>query len=78
MSFLGRFLNLSLKHKNARGNHTRANILYGGDKEDRTPDLLHAMQALSLLSYAPVAVLTTINSIEESSGFVKGNFLRKR
>ena len=26
---------------------------FGGDKEDRTPDLLHAMQALSQLSYAP-------------------------
>jgi hypothetical protein len=28
-------------------------FLIGGDKEDRTPDLLHAMQALSQLSYAP-------------------------
>ena len=27
---------------------------YGGDEGDRTPDLLHAMQALSQLSYAPV------------------------
>lgn len=26
---------------------------YGGDEGDRTPDLLHAMQALSQLSYAP-------------------------
>ncbi len=25
----------------------------GGDGEDRTPDLLHAMQALSQLSYVP-------------------------
>jgi hypothetical protein len=25
----------------------------GGDKRDRTADLLHAMQALSQLSYAP-------------------------
>ena len=25
----------------------------GGDKEDRTPDLLNAIQALSQLSYAP-------------------------
>ena len=33
-----------------RGYH----ILYGGDKEDRTPDLLHAMQALSQLSYTPM------------------------
>ena len=28
-------------------------VIGGGDKEDRTPDLLHAMQALSQLSYAP-------------------------
>jgi hypothetical protein len=28
--------------------------VYGGDKGDRTPDLLHAMQALSQLSYAPM------------------------
>ena len=26
---------------------------YGGDKRDRTADLLHAMQALSQLSYTP-------------------------
>ena len=26
----------------------------GGDKEDRTPDLLNAIQALSQLSYAPI------------------------
>ena len=28
--------------------------LIGGDEGDRTPDLLHAMQALSQLSYAPM------------------------
>jgi hypothetical protein len=28
-------------------------ISVGGDKEDRTPDLLLARQALSQLSYAP-------------------------
>ncbi len=27
---------------------------FGGDKQDRTADLLHAMQALSQLSYTPV------------------------
>jgi hypothetical protein len=27
--------------------------LFGGDKQDRTADLLHAMQALSQLSYTP-------------------------
>ena len=31
--------------------------LIGGDKRDRTADLLHAMQALSQLSYTP----TTFN-----------------
>ena len=28
-------------------------MLFGGDKRDRTADLLHAMQALSQLSYTP-------------------------
>ena len=27
--------------------------MFGGDKRDRTADLLHAMQALSQLSYTP-------------------------
>jgi hypothetical protein len=27
--------------------------VFGGDKQDRTADLLHAMQALSQLSYTP-------------------------
>ena len=55
-----------------RGYH----ILYGGDKEDRTPDLLHAMQALSQLSYAPVFALplTTDIIIEDAEQFVKHFF----
>ena len=28
---------------------------FGGAKRDRTADLLHAMQALSQLSYSPIA-----------------------
>jgi hypothetical protein len=28
--------------------------IFGGGKRDRTADLLHAMQALSQLSYTPV------------------------
>ena len=28
--------------------------MLGGDKRDRTADLLHAMQALSQLSYTPI------------------------
>ena len=35
-------------------------ILYGGDKDDRTPDLLHAMQALSQLSYTPMCLVRKI------------------
>ena len=42
-----------------RGYH----ILYGGDKEDRTPDLLHAMQALSQLSYAPILAVEQNNAV---------------
>ena len=34
--------------------HTDACILGGGAKEDRTPDLLRAKQALSQLSYGPI------------------------
>ena len=29
-------------------------VLIGGAKEDRTPDLLNAIQALSQLSYTPI------------------------
>ena len=32
-------------------------IKYGGAKEDRTPDLLRARQALSQLSYGPILVV---------------------
>ena len=32
-------------------------IKYGGAKEDRTPDLLRARQALSQLSYGPITGL---------------------
>ncbi len=34
-------------------NASQAIDLYGGGKRDRTADLLHAMQALSQLSYTP-------------------------
>ena len=33
-------------------------VKYGGDKRDRTADLLRARQALSQLSYIPITVLT--------------------
>ena len=32
----------------------RYNLIAGGGKRDRTADLLHAMQALSQLSYTPL------------------------
>ena len=39
------------------------NIKLGGDKRDRTADLLHAMQALSQLSYTPLISTTELKSI---------------
>ena len=50
----------SYVYANKKNNHAARkprgyHILYGGDKEDRTPDLLHAMQALSQLSYTPMS-----------------------
>ena len=47
---------------------------YGGDKGDRTPDLLHAMQALSQLSYAPARFALTWASIAKSTRLVKVEF----
>ena len=32
----------------------RPSVLFGGDKRDRTADLLNAIQALSQLSYTPI------------------------
>ena len=53
--------------------------LVGGDKGIRTPDLLHAKQALSQLSYTPMERLPKFerlscyfNSIAHSERFVKG------
>ena len=46
---------LSMTNNNTH-HQKMAGIVIGGDKEDRTPDLLTASQTLSQLSYAPVAV----------------------
>ena len=54
-ALIGRPLNNHAAYK-PRGYH----ILYGGDKEDRTPDLLHAMQALSQLSYTPMCLVRKV------------------
>ena len=41
---------------------------FGGDKRDRTADLLNAIQALSQLSYTPMC---NAHSIQKSYAFVK-------
>lgn len=38
---------------------------FGGDKQDRTADLLNAIQALSQLSYIPITSGITIQQINE-------------
>ena len=42
---------------------------FGGDKRDRTADLLHAMQALSQLSYTPQNTLARLTSYELQRAF---------
>ena len=37
--------------------HYLAGLTFGGAEEDRTPDLLNAIQALSQLSYSPIVIL---------------------
>ena len=46
-------------------------LTYGGDKQDRTADLLHAMQALSQLSYTPK--LKSFVGIKILFGFCRDN-----
>ena len=47
-------------------------ISVGGDKEDRTPDLLLARQALSQLSYAPTNKLVGLDGLEPSTSRLSG------
>ena len=51
------------------------NWVFGGAKGDRTPDLLHAMQALSQLSYGPI--LRLVSSATRSLSGVRGEFKGK-
>jgi hypothetical protein len=44
---------LTYCHKKSRVTSAFYYRKFGGDKQDRTADLLHAMQALSQLSYTP-------------------------
>ena len=45
---------------NLSGNCRLSGNLLGGARRDRTADLLHAMQALSQLSYGPVRELGSV------------------
>ena len=49
--------------------------LYGGAREDRTPDLLRARQALSQLSYGPKGGADTQNRTEIIGLETQGNGL---
>ena len=49
----GRFLCVPLGRKKASISAGWSLYSFGGGKRDRTADLLHAMQALSQLSYTP-------------------------
>ena len=44
--------------------------MLGGDKRDRTADLLHAMQALSQLSYTPVISLKLYKTLKTIQDFI--------
>ena len=61
------------------------NIDHGGANRDRTGDLLHAMQALSQLSYSPAAAVLPYHNraailgsqhgfVNQKSGFFEFNF----
>ena len=55
-----------------QGTSERKKISIGGDKEDRTPDLLLARQALSQLSYAPTNKLVGLDGLEPSTSRLSG------
>ena len=46
-------MNFCIFSKKSTGNIAVSGNLFGGDKRDRTADLLNAIQALSQLSYTP-------------------------
>jgi hypothetical protein len=43
--------------------------MLGGDKRDRTADLLHAMQALSQLSYTPSNLAINLQDTQNNPRF---------
>jgi hypothetical protein len=53
---------LQVRQKNPQPKNSLGFKFGGGDKQDRTADLLHAMQALSQLSYTPTGKTSIIAS----------------
>ena len=51
-------------------------MCFGGGKRDRTADLLHAMQALSQLSYTPEAKTEIINYSAEVVNCISYDLLK--
>ena len=49
---------------------------FGGAKRDRTADLLHAMQALSQLSYSPTSTTQAVKHCVTERGAFYGPALR--
>ena len=62
-SYFGESKRLDLRRNQAFHNAS------GGDKRDRTADLLNAIQALSQLSYTPVSKVYLSRSALKSQGF---------
>ena len=59
----------------------RNQAFYGGDKRDRTADLLNAIQALSQLSYTPICscgIPADLNNIAERRSHVKTKKSKKQ
>ena len=49
-----RLRNVSRSFSHQKKKDIRSDVFFGGDKRDRTADLLNAIQALSQLSYTPI------------------------
>ena len=74
----GRFFNRQRKRKNLV-TIAVTRFFYGGDKRDRTADLLNAIQALSQLSYTPRSLrIGTFRSIARKKRFVNYIFSLSR
>ncbi len=75
-----RFLNAPLRPRFAptkKGHHYGV-LFVGGDKRDRTADLLNAIQALSQLSYTPIYVVATSLTLPYFAFIVNPYFIAKK